>query len=488
MKDFWLSWKNKTPIESKAVVAVQKARELVIKAIPKESLFAIYIKGSFTRREMKKGSEVDMMPIITENKYAGPVLGTNVPDVHPVVIVPLSLSELKRNKLSSKGSFIPNLRAKPDGLLKKINECKLIYGRPLLASKFPVRSTAQTMKEEIEILHKGYIPAYLKGKTSFDSLVKEVFWFVELEQIVRGINVKHSFESISSSVKQKDHIIHDAMRYRKKEFTRVQTKSFIIKLKKYFNGMKQSEQWKKDEQAHFEGWDFSYLKGRMKEDKNPWNYVNLAKQLTRHAKSLLDIDTGGGEILSKIAPLPKKSYAIEGYKPNVKVARKNLTKHGVLVVHADASRKFPFKNETFDLILNRHGAINAKEIFRVLKKGGLFLTQQVNPKKNFAYLLYEFNEKPKWTFNNLPYRKRELEQVGFKILKAKDWECKIIFKDVGAIVYFLKSTPWMVDGFTVDSHRAYLEKLQKKLEAKGSLQFTLARFLIFAKKENKVDK
>ena len=116
------------------------------------------------------------------------------------------------------------------------------------------------------------------------------------------------------------------------------------------------------------------------------------------------------------------------------------------------------------------------------------MTQQVHPKKNFADLLKEFNEKPKWTFNNLPYRKRELERVGFKILKAKDWEGKIIFKDVRAIVYFLKSTPWMVDGFTVDSHYSYLEKLQRKIEAKGLLKFTLARFLIIAERENQEKK
>ena len=243
------------------------------------------------------------------------------------------------------------------------------------------------------------------------------------------------------------------------------------------------KQWKKDERAHFEGWDFSYLKKRLSENNVTWDYINLSKELVKKSSLVLDIDTGGGERLLKIHP-PKNSYATEGYKPNVKIARKNLKKIGVKVVYADSAHKLPFKNEIFDLILNRHGAINAKEIYRVLKKEGIFFTQQVDSRKNLVDLIKVFKEKPKWTFNNLNYRKRELEKQGFKVIKSKEWKGQIIFKDVGAIVYFLKSIPWLVDNFSVDSHLRYLEELQRKIEKNGELTFTLANFMIFAKKNN----
>lgn len=244
------------------------------------------------------------------------------------------------------------------------------------------------------------------------------------------------------------------------------------------------EQWKKDERANFEGWDFSYLRNRMKEDKRPWDYIKMAKNLVRNSSSLLDIDTGGGERLLQLAPLPKKSYAIEGYKPNVKVAKRNLKKEGVKVFEADSAHKIPFKDESFDLIINRHGTLNAKEIYRVLKREGILFTQQVDAKRNFVDLIKAFKEKPKWTFNNLTYRKKELEKEGFKIIKAREWKGKITFKDVGAIIYLLKSTPWLVDNFSVESHLKYLEKLQKRLEKNGKLVFTLANFMILAKKKD----
>lgn len=242
------------------------------------------------------------------------------------------------------------------------------------------------------------------------------------------------------------------------------------------------EQWKKDEKAYFEGWDFSYIKGRKGEDKTPWNYIFVAKKLAKRSSALLDIDTGGGEVLLKIKP-PKGSYAVEGYKPNIKVARRNLAKIGVKVVYANSAHKLPFKDESFDLVLNRHGTINAIEIHRVLKKGGIFFTQQVDAKVNMVDLIHAFNGKPKWIFNNLGYRKKELEKIGFKVLKSDERKGKIIFKDVGAIVYLLKSTPWLVDDFGVDTHLKYLEKLQRKLDKKGKLVFTLGNFILLAQKE-----
>jgi SAM-dependent methyltransferase len=242
------------------------------------------------------------------------------------------------------------------------------------------------------------------------------------------------------------------------------------------------EQWKKDESAFFEGWDFSYLDTRMKVEGPPWDYAKMAKKLVAKSSSLLDIDTGGGEVLSKLAPFPKKSFAVEGYKPNVKVAQKNLAKFGVKVIEADSSKKIPFDDSFFDLILNRHGTINSKEIHRVLKHGGIFYTQQVDCKRNFADLIKAFEGKQKWTFNNLSYRKKEMKKLGFDIIDSAEWRGDIIFKDVGAIVYLLKSTPWTIDNFSVSSHLKHLEKLQKKLEKKGKLVFTLANFMILARK------
>ena len=70
------------------------------------------------------------------------------------------------------------------------------------------------------------------------------------------------------------------------------------------------EQWKKSEKAPFEGWDFSYIKGRYREGKPDWNYRVIAKKLIKKSNSVLDMATGGGEIFSEILNIykPKKTY------------------------------------------------------------------------------------------------------------------------------------------------------------------------------------
>ena len=101
---------------------------------------------------------------------------------------------------------------------------------------------------------------------------------------------------------------------------------------------------------------------------------------------------------------------------------------------------------------------------------------------NLVDLITFFKGKPKWTFNNLKYRKKELERLGFKVIMAKERKGKVIFKDVGAIIYLLKATPWLVDDFGVGSCMVYLKSLQRRLDSGKRLAFTLGNFVILAKK------
>ena len=55
-----------------------------------------------------------------------------------------------------------------------------------------------------------------------------------------------------------------------------------------------------------------------------WSYPKLAGELVRGSTSLLDVDTGGGELLACLAPLPARTTAVEGWAPNLTVARERL--------------------------------------------------------------------------------------------------------------------------------------------------------------------
>jgi ABC-type transport system substrate-binding protein len=110
------------------------------------------------------------------------------------------------------------------------------------------------------------------------------------------------------------------------------------------------KRWKKNEEAPFTGWDFSYLENRCKEEEPPWDYEEIAKSLAKDAAAMLDMGTGGGEVLSTLGPpFPQITVATEGYAPNIDVARKRLEPLGIKVIAVDKSRSLPFPDEEFDM-------------------------------------------------------------------------------------------------------------------------------------------
>ncbi|GAI20778.1 unnamed protein product, partial [marine sediment metagenome] len=126
-------------------------------------------------------------------------------------------------------------------------------------------------------------------------------------------------------------------------------------------------QWRKDYEAPFAGWDFSYLNDRWIEEQPPWDYEALARQLLKKSKAVLDMGTGGGEIFASFAPFPEHTVAIEGWRPNVAIAKRRLEPLGVRILEVDESDELSFADGEFDLVLNRHSAFRATEVFRILK-------------------------------------------------------------------------------------------------------------------------
>jgi SAM-dependent methyltransferase len=244
------------------------------------------------------------------------------------------------------------------------------------------------------------------------------------------------------------------------------------------------ESWKREEGEPFTGWDFSYLDGRMLEDQAPWSYSLRAAELMQESSSVLDMGTGGGERFLRLREYwPKKVAATEDYPPNFNLAVERLSPFGVKVVDVqltdDGPR--PFDNHEFDLVLNRHAAFSPNEVSRVLALDGTFLTQRIHGL--WAYdLLAAFDSKPQWPDSTLEKHVPRLKSAGLAIINTQEWSGQLAFTDVGAIVYYLKAVPWLVPGFSVESHLKYLLKLQRQLENGEALTFVARKYLIEARK------
>ncbi|MBN1873863.1 MAG: methyltransferase domain-containing protein [Anaerolineae bacterium] len=242
--------------------------------------------------------------------------------------------------------------------------------------------------------------------------------------------------------------------------------------------------WKREERKPFAGWDFSYLEGKMLEEEPPWSYMERAATLLRAAASALDMGTGGGERLLALQEYwPPKMVVTEDYPPNVKLASERLAPLGVCVKVAELTytSPLPFADGEFTLVLNRHSGFNVHEVARVLTPGGIFFTQQIHGLWGQS-LLALFGATPQWPEETLDHSVDRLESAGLLIATAEDWQGTFSFTDVGAVVYYLKAVPWLVPGFSVETHLKPLLALQERLDRGESLSFEARKYLIEAHK------
>ena len=243
--------------------------------------------------------------------------------------------------------------------------------------------------------------------------------------------------------------------------------------------------WKHEEKiAHIHGWDFSHIRGRYEEENDlPWDYERIIRQYLKNSLNLMDYDTGGGEFLLSLNHPYSKTAATEGYPPNVRLCSETLLPLGIDFKECNNPTKIPFEDESFDLMINRHGDFNAREIYRLLRIGGMFITEQVGSDndRDLVEMVLPETEKP-FPHLNLSKQRKHFEDAGFHIIKAEEAYRPIKFYDVGAFVWFARILEWEFPDFSVDKCFENLFKMQEVIDKEGKIEGTIHRYLIVAKK------
>lgn len=243
--------------------------------------------------------------------------------------------------------------------------------------------------------------------------------------------------------------------------------------------------WKKEEKtAYIKGWDFSHIHGRYEEENDlPWDYEKIVRQHLTDTAKVLDYDTGGGEFLLSLNHPFAGTAATEGFEPNVRLCQEKLLPLGIDFKECNTPSRIPYDNETFDMIINRHGNFAARELYRLLKKGGIFVTQQVggdNDRDLVEMVLPEVESS--FPHLNLEEQRNAFVDAGFHILAAEEAYRPIKFYDIGAFVWFAHIIEWEFPGFSVDKCFEQLLKMQKIIENQGKIEGTIHRYLIAARK------
>ncbi|MDD5936693.1 MAG: class I SAM-dependent methyltransferase [Clostridiales bacterium] len=245
-------------------------------------------------------------------------------------------------------------------------------------------------------------------------------------------------------------------------------------------------QWLHEEEiAHIHGWDFSHINDKYEEENDlPWDYQTTIERYLLPEMKLLDIDTGGAEFLLSLNHPYQNLAATENYPPNVELCKEKLIPLGVDFKKADGRVQLPFEDETFDIVINRHGDFNPKEIYRILKPNGIFITEQVGAENDRELVELLLNQMPPLPFPTqyLGKVRKSFEQIGFTTLEAKEAFRPIKFYEVGALVWFAHIIEWEFPGFNVKECLENLYRAQEILEQKGVIEGRIHRFLLVVKK------
>ncbi len=156
---------------------------------------------------------------------------------------------------------------------------------------------------------------------------------------------------------------------------------------------------------------------------------------------------------------------------------------GVNFKECSDPKNIPFNNESFDLMINRHGGFSPKEVHRLLKKDGIFVTEQVGCDNNRDLINMVLPDTSKhYPHLKLSVQKNVFEKAGFQLIKANEAFRPIEFYDAGAFVWYAHIIEWEFPNFSVDKCFEQLLKMQKMIDQYGKIEGTIHRFLIVAQK------
>jgi SAM-dependent methyltransferase len=215
--------------------------------------------------------------------------------------------------------------------------------------------------------------------------------------------------------------------------------------------------------AGFSGWLFD-VDAKHLDPPPSWDYEAVARERASGAARVLDLGTGGGERLAEIlGGLTCRGVATEEWHVNAPVAAGRLRPLGVEVLHC-SSLQLPLRDASFDLVLDRHEALEPAEVARVLAPGGTVVTQQCGPEN--------------WP--ELQQYQRGFTAAGLTITDASWHEERVAFGSLADICYMLVLAPWEIEDFDPVREVDQLIALEDACRTPDGIVLTEQRYLIVA--------
>lgn len=177
-----------------------------------------------------------------------------------------------------------------------------------------------------------------------------------------------------------------------------------------------------------QGWDFSRM--NVLRQPVPWDYKDIVVRYLKPGDNVLDIGTGGGELLGQLAASFGQGLGIDIDPEMIRLAQANSTvghlRFGV------SSQRLEAVPGAFDVIIDRHAPFDLAAIAAHLKPVGYFITQQVG-ERNMACVKAALGQAI-----GPPAIKREaFTGSGLRLLAFMEYDVEYVVRDIESLVFWL---------------------------------------------------
>ena len=237
------------------------------------------------------------------------------------------------------------------------------------------------------------------------------------------------------------------------------------------------------------GWNFSKMNYSVKRLTDYDYYKEVIKHITPTTK-ILDIGCGSAEKTIRFYSLAKKTYLTDFEPEMLSKAKKNIEKYygqsdknrnKFILKVLDCNGPFDFEDNFFDLVVSRHCGANMKEVFRVLKKGGVFISEDYS--NDDCYEIKEIFERGQ-SFKEEPLYKKQMNECiesGFSEIKFLKFEEIEYYKSIEDLKFLLHHTP-IIGGFDDEKDAETLQKFIEKYSTKTGIQLNRKLYAFTVKK------
>lgn len=210
------------------------------------------------------------------------------------------------------------------------------------------------------------------------------------------------------------------------------------------------------------GWDFSRMSDRRA--PVPWSYEDVVGERLALRHDVLDVGTGGGEILRSFANRIHTGLGIDIDQQMVQVARENADNSPNLGFRR-SSHLLEDVQEVFDVVLSRHAPFSVDAVASHLNDGGVFITQQVG-ERNMANVKAALGQSVP-----TPVTRETFEDSALTLLEFREYDVTYIVPDIDSLVFWVRALDTLhadVDGARAIGDASSLNAiLQNNVSADG---------------------